>query len=288
MDQSANIPQIFDYARRRIARDRAFKRTIGSDNKPSFLLELMANEIADRLTMVRRNFTNALLLGAGCAPLAEALRQEGIICTLADPGAAFAAHMAGETVDEDLLPFAPASFDLAISVGLFDSCNDLPGALVQIRRALRPDGLFLAAMIGGDSLMQLRGILRGADGEYPVARIHPRVDVRTIGDLLQRTGFALPVVDSDRINLRYNSLSNLVADIRDFGGSNILSDRPAHMSRAQFTNARLAFDDARGEDGKVAEIVEVIYLCGWAPHPDQPKPAVRGSASQSLAAALKQ
>ncbi len=187
--------QPFDRALRRLRRDRAAALGAGAD----YLLRRAADELIERLAPVRRRFADALDLGCGAGQLAASLRARGLAVAAADPGALFAARAGGVQCDEDRLPFADASFDLVVSAGALDSVNDLPGALVLIRRALRPDGLFLAAFAGAGSLPRLRGAMRAAEeaeGGAASPHIHPQIDVRAAGDLLGRAGFALPVADA--------------------------------------------------------------------------------------------
>jgi NADH dehydrogenase [ubiquinone] 1 alpha subcomplex assembly factor 5 len=238
----------------------------------NFLLRLMADELVERLELVRRRFADALVLGSD--DLARRLRERGLRVTCSD-------------ADEDRLPFPPASFDLVLSAGALDTVNDLPGALILIRRALRPDGLFLAAFAGAGSLPRLRRAMRAAEdaeGRPAAPRIHPQIDVRAAGDLLTRAGFALPVADTERLSIRYPALADLVADIRALGGANMLLAR----DRRPFgrTGAAAAAADFAAE-GDAPERFEIVYLTGWAPGPDQPKPAARGSGAVSLADALK-
>jgi SAM-dependent methyltransferase len=189
--------------------------------------------------------------------------------------------------DEDRLPFADSSFDLVVACGGLDQVNDLPGALALIRRVLRPDGLFLGAFVGAGSLPRLRAALLGAE-ERAVARLHPQVDVRSAGDLLARAGLALPVADAERVTVRYSSLFALLADLRGTASANLLvSDVPA-LSRAALARAAELFRSGADPDGKTGETVEIVHLLGWAPSPDQPKPARRGSGTTSLAQALRQ
>lgn len=251
----------------------------------------MAQEVLDRLDLVTRPFERALDLGCGPGLLTAGLRERGIHVTPADPGAAFAAAAGGVQCDEDRLPFPAASFDLIVSTGTLDSVNDLPGALIQIRRLLRPDGLFLAAFAGAGSLPVLKRAMHEADeadGRPASPHIHPQIDLRAAGDLLGRAGFALPVVDADRVTLRYAHLQRLVADLRELGWTNLLSARSRHpFTRLGYAAATAAFAAAADSDGRTSERFDIINMSGWAPSPDQPKPARRGSATASLAAALK-
>jgi NADH dehydrogenase [ubiquinone] 1 alpha subcomplex assembly factor 5 len=271
----------FDRHLRRLRRDRA--AACGSD--ADYLYRHMADDLVERLDLVQRSFADALDLGCGRGYLTETLRARGVDVMPLDAGAAYATN--GLQADEDRLPFPPGSFDLAVSASVLDTVNDLPGALAQIRRALRPDGLFLAAFLGAGSLPRLREAMRAAD-EAAAPRIHPQIDVRAAGDLLTRAGFALPVADAETLTVRFPSLSALVSDLRAMGATNILTDRSRRpIGRAGLAAAEAAFAALADADGKVAERFEIVHLSGWAPSPDQPRPARRGSASASLADALK-
>jgi SAM-dependent methyltransferase len=273
----------FDRRLRRLRRDRAAKRFAEAD----YLHRLMADELVERLDLVRRDFHRALDLGCAGGYLTERLRQRGLEVESLDPGSAFAGAAGGVQGDEDRLPFADAAFDLVVSAGALDSVNDLPGALLLIRRALRPDGLFLGAFAGAGSLPRLKRAMLAADSAEGGAapRIHPQIDVRAAGDLLVRAGFALPVVDAAPVDVRFASLLDLVSDLRAMGATNILTERSRRpLGRRGLAAAIADFED---EDGKTAERFEIVHLLGWAPAPDQPRPARRGSGTVSLAEALK-
>ncbi|MGH6780986.1 MAG: class I SAM-dependent methyltransferase [Sphingomonadaceae bacterium] len=279
-------PELFDRRLRRLRRDRAAPGFARFD----FLRAHMVEEILDRLDSVKRGFTRALDLGTGDGGLAATLRARGIQVVAADPGYGFARATGGVQCDEDRLPFADASFDLVVSAGGLESVNDVPGALTLARRALRPDGLFLATFAGSGSLNVLKRAMLAADmavGDAVHARIHPQIDVRSAGDLLQRAGFALPVADATRLTVRYRDIFSLFADLRGMAATNLLLADRAPISRRWLTAAAEAFAAQADTDGKVAEGFEIICLTGWSPGPDQPKPARRGSATASLAAALK-
>lgn len=242
----------------------------------------MLDGIADRLSMVTRSFTDVLDLGChdgGFAP------PSGARITRLDAGTAFAALAGGIQAEEDALPFAPGSFDLVVSAGVLDQIDDLPGTLAQVRQVLRPDGLFLAAFVGAGSLTTLRAVLREAESERPVARLHPQIDVRSAGDLLVRAGFAMPVADVEPLTVRYSSLFRLLQDLRGMAASSLLVERPP-LARATLQRMDAAFAARSDTDGKTAERFEIVHLTGWSPGPDQPKPARRGSGTTSLAAAL--
>ena len=277
----------FDRRLRRLRRDRAAARFAGAD----YLHRRAADELLDRLDGIKRDFRDALVLGSADGTLAAELRRRGMAVTAADAGRLFAGGQPNSVqCDEDRLPFADGSFDLAVSVGVLDSVNDLPGALTLLRRALRPDGLLLAAFAGAGSLPRLRAAMQAADeaeGGGASPRIHPQIDVRAVGDLLGRAGFALPVVDADAIGVRFQTLASLVADLRAIGATNILAARSkAPLTRRGLAAATAEFERHAAPDGKTEERFEIIYLIGWAPAPDQPRPARRGSAAASLAAAL--
>ena len=277
----------FDRNLRRIRRDRA----AASGGDAFYLHRRAAEELIDRLDMVRRDFRTALILGCGDFLLADALRARGIDAAAADAGRQLAVASKGVQCDEDRLPFADSAFDLVVSIGALDTVNDLPGALTLIRRALRPDGLFLAAFAGAGSLPRLRQAMRAADsaeGADPSPRMHPQIDVRAAGDLLGRAGFALPVVDVESVTVRYSGFGRLVDDLRGMAGTNLLTVRSRRpLGRIGLAAAIADFAAAADADGKTTERFEIVHLSGWAPSPDQPRPARRGSATASLAEALK-
>jgi len=279
-------PEIFDRRRRRILRDRAARRGDGGFVRTRIVEELLA-----RLDGVTRSFATMLDLGCAGGALGRALAARGMRVVSADAGALFARMGAGLGVqcDEDRLPFGDARFDLVIWAGGLDSVNDVPGALALVRRLLVPDGLFLAGFVGAGSLARLRAALLQADlavhgGAAP--RVHPQIDVRAAGDLLQRAGFALPVADGEGLDVRYRDLPGLVADIRDAGAANLLASAPP-LGRLGYAAAHAAFAAAADADGRTTERLELVYLSGWAPAPGQPKPARRGSGTVSLAEALR-
>ena len=278
-----NEAEIFDRSRRRIRRDRAAALFAEHD----FLRARMVDELLERLESVTRSFTRALDLGCFDGVLAGELRARGIDCVAADAGFAFARAAGGVQCDEDRLPFADASFDLVVSAGVLDCVNDLPGALALIRRVLRPDGLFLGAFVGAGSLPRLRAAMLAADGDRVSARVHPQIDTRSAGDLLQRAGFALPVADGDRVQVRYSSLLGLAADLRGSASTNLLRESGAPIGREALRRGVEAFAAAADADGRTSETIEIVYLSGWVPDPSQPKPARRGSATASLAEALR-
>ncbi|MEH3047156.1 class I SAM-dependent methyltransferase [Sphingomonas adhaesiva] len=278
-----STPAIFSAAARRRARDRAAGRFAEHD----FLRAQMLDGIADRLLAVKRDFADVLDLGCFDAAFAP---PPGARVARLDPGFAFARAAGGVQGDEDHLPFADAAFDLVVAAGTLDTVNDLPGALALIRRVLRPDGLFLGAFVGAGSLATLRAVLRAvlraAEEEQAVARLHPQIDVRSAGDLLVRAGFALPVADVETLTVRYSGLGRLLDDLRGMAAGNILAERHP-LRRDTLARAAAAFAARAEADGRTSERFDLVFLTGWSPAPDQPKPARRGSATTSLAAALR-
>lgn len=277
---SASTPtDIFDRIARRLRRDRAAADGYADH---AFLRDVMVDGLLERLAAVTRDFTDVLDIGTPDA----GLTVPGARIARFDPGHRFAHAANGVQGDEDRLPFADASFDGVLSAGVLDQVNDLPGALTLIRRVLRPDGVFLGAFLGGGSLPALRAALRVAEGDRPAARLHPQIDVRSAGDLLMRAGFALPVADVETFDVRYAHLGRLLDDLRGMAASNILVGRSV-MTRETLARAAAAFADAAGPDGRTTERFSIVFVTGWAPDPSQPKPAKRGSATASLAAALQ-
>jgi SAM-dependent methyltransferase len=278
--------EIFDRTLRRRRRDRATADYAAH----AFLRDHMVESLLERLDTVTRDFTDALDLGCTDGSLSRALHQRGLRVVSADAGFRFARAGGGVQCDEDRPPFADASFDLIVSAGVLDSVNDLPGALTLIRRMLRPDGLFLAGFTGAGSLSALRGALIAGDmaiGGAVASRIHPQIDARAGADLLQRAGFALPVADSESLNVRYASPLRLMADLRGMAAANLLRARAAPMlTRERIGAVSAHFAQAAGADERTTERFEIVYLTGWAPAPGQPRPAARGSGRQSLAAVL--
>lgn len=276
----------FDRALRRLRRDRAAR----SDGDARYLFRRAADELIERLDLVTRPFADALELGCGDGYLTRRLRERGLEVTAADAGALFAERAGGVQCDEDRLPFPAGSFDLIVSVGALDGVNDLPGALLLIRQALRPDGLFLAAFAGAGCLPSLRSAMHAAEkaeGGEASPRIHPQIDVRAAGDLLGRAGFALPVADVEGVTVRFSSILQLIHDLRAMAATNILRRRGHPFGRFGLAAAMADFERRGDADGKTGERFEIVFMSGWAPGPDQPQPARRGSGTASLADALK-
>jgi len=284
LDQMPSNPTIFDRILLRARQRRA--RALGAE---TFLIDRVAAELADRLAVVLRQFARAVDLGTPTDAVRRVLAASGKIATIVS-AAPYDAPLR-VVADEEALPFADGSLDLVVSALALQFVNDLPGTLIQIRRALKADGLFLAALIGGDSLSELRAAFAQAESEVEGGvspRIAPFADLRELGALLQRAGFALPVVDSDRLTVRYESVFALMRDLRRMGATNVLIERRrTPLKRA--TLRRLAeiyaerFADA---DGRVRASFEIAWLSGWVPHESQQKPLRPGSAQRRLADAL--
>lgn len=258
-----------------------------------FLRDAVADDVAERLSAVKRDFPRALDLGSG-GRLAAVLRARGITevvradVLVAEP----AAGGPDVVIDEEALPFAAGSFDLVVATLTLQAVNDLPGALVQIRRVLKPDGLFLAVLLGGDTLTELRTALIAAEAELTggaAPRVAPFAGLQDLAGLLQRAGFALPVADVDRLTVRYDTLFALARDLREAGATSPLADRPRTPLRRPvlLRAAELYAERFADPDGRVRATLDVVSLSGWAPHESQPKPLKPGSATHSLADALK-
>ena len=272
---------------------RARRRRAAGLGPATFLLDRVASDLAERLSVVLRRFALALDLGTPGAAVDAALRQLGSVERIVTASALPAAGVPSLLVvaDEEALPFRDAAFDLVVSALALQLVNDLPGALVQIRRALKPDGLFLAALAGGETLTELRQSFAAAESDVEGGmspRVAPFADVRALGALLQRAGFALPVTDSDRVTVRYDTVFALMRDLRRMGMTNVLIDRrrtplrrATLMRMAEIYAQRFADDD-----GRIRVTFEIVWLSGWAPHPSQQQPLRPGSAKARLADAL--
>lgn len=282
---------VFDRATLRQRRERA----AGHWDQRAFLKREIATRLVERLDDVRRAFPLALDLGCHGDEIATALAGRPAVDRVirSDLGLAFARRARGSAVvaDEEFLPFAPRSFDLVASAMTLHWVNDLPGTLIQIARILKPDGLFLGAMLGGATLWQLRQALAAAESEIEGGlspRISPFADLRDAAGLLQRAGFALPVADSETIDVEYESALALMRDLRAMGESNLVAGRRRGMTgRAVLLRAAELYAERFARPGgRVIASFEVLFLHGWSPHASQPKALKPGSAAQRLADAL--
>jgi SAM-dependent methyltransferase len=282
MSERPAPPRIFDRDLLHVRLRRALAR-----GAPDFLPARAADDLLDRLLTVKRDFPRSLDLGSATEHFSRAVVSSG------RPAPMRAGRLGGAVIlDEEALPFAPASFDLVVSGLALQWVNDLPGALAQVRRILAPDGLFLACLPGGASLVELRFALAQAEEEITGGaspRVSPFVDVRDMGGLLQRAGFALPVADVDSFALRYESMLGLVADLRAMGAANALVSRGRGVLRRDVLAraAQIYAERFRDPDGRVRASFEIVWISGWAPHESQQKPAKPGSATQRLEDAIR-
>ncbi|KZM50482.1 methyltransferase domain-containing protein [Labrenzia sp. OB1] len=284
-------PDLFDRTLFRRRRERALRAAKpGAD----FLLQAVADDLEDRLMMVNRSFRTAVDLGGHTGLVSRAVSGSGKAESLirADLFSADPNLPAPDLVcDDAALPFRDQSVDLIVSALNLQFVNDLPGSLVQIRRALAPDGLFLATLPGAGTLTELRDCLTRAELEITggaAARVLPFADTRDLGGLLQRAGFALPVTDLDTLTVRYDTMFALLADLRAMGATSVLKDR----SRTPLTGAillraaELYAQNHSDPDGRIRATFALVTLSGWAPHESQQKPLSPGSAKSRLADAL--
>ncbi|MCP1911049.1 SAM-dependent methyltransferase [Bradyrhizobium elkanii] len=246
----------------------------------TFLLERASEDMADRLQAVSRSFSAAADVWTPGVGLADVLR-----------GRVAAVDAIGFS-EAEALGLPPESLDLVVSALAFQFVNDLPGVLAQLRRALKPDGLLLASMLGGDTLTELRQSFAAAEAECEGGaspRVAPFADLRDIGALLQRAGFALPVTDVDRVVVRYSSAFALMADLRRMGATNVLRERRHTLTRraTMLRMAQIYGERFADPDGRIRATFDIVWLSGWAPHESQPKPLKPGSAKASLEAAVK-
>lgn len=279
-----DIPNLFDQA----ALHRNLTRAAANGNLPGFLDDVAATELIDRFASISRKFSNIAIISHDASRIADAIKPR-----LTDSGTITDISMLAE--DRVFLdsPDLPAeAFDCIFACPGLEWANDLPGSLTRLRRALKPDGVLLGAMLGGESLHELRAswlqtetVITG--GASP--RVAPFCDVRDAGGLLQRAGFALPVVDTDRLKVRYDNALALMKDLKALGLSNSLAER----HRSLVTPGLLAmvcahYDQTFADpDNRIRATVQMIYLTGWSPHESQPKPLRPGSAKTRLADALK-
>jgi NADH dehydrogenase [ubiquinone] 1 alpha subcomplex assembly factor 5 len=292
LSADADPVRLFDRAL--LARRRA--RVAASAAQHDFLLARVAADLAERLAIVRRSFPLAANLGAHHGLVSQAIQGIAGVERVIDVDATPAAMLRSATrlrvvAEEDALPFADASLDLVVSGLSLQLVNDLPGALVQIRRALKPDGLLLASLLGGGTLKELREAWLAGEAEISGGaspRVVPFADVRDMGALLQRVGFALPVVDSETVIVTYANPLALMQEIRAMGVSNMLiSRRRAPVTRRLLLRAAEIYAERfAGPDGRVPATFEILTLTAWAPDASQPKPLRPGSAQTRLADAL--
>ena len=270
-------PVLFDRALLRVRQQRARR-----GEPATFLLDRVAEDMEERLHAVLREFAEAADIWTPGEIFRKPSRDRFRSVT----------WIGLDEAGQEVLPLAAESLDLAVSALAFQLVNDLPGVLSQIRRALRPDGLLLAAMLGGDTLTELRQSFAAAEAECEGGvspRVAPFADLRDVGALLQRAGFALPVTDVDRVVARYDSAFALMQDLRRMGATNILVERRRTPTRraTMLRMAQIYGERFADSDGRIRATFDVIWLSGWAPHASQQKPLRPGSAKASLAEAVR-
>jgi SAM-dependent methyltransferase len=286
---------VFD---RRLLRDRRARAL--ALGPATFLMERVAADFGERLATILRRFERALDLGTPTGDLRRVLAESGKAGTIVaatsgvrlrgDETAADAAKF-WVVADEELLPFADGSLDLVVSALALQFVNDLPGTLIQIRRALKPDGLLLAALLGGDTLTELRQAFAAAESEVEGGvspRVAPFADLRDLGGLLQRAGFALPVADVDRLTVRYATVGALMHDLRRMGATNpLVARRREPLKRTTLARMTEIYRERFADsDGRIRATFEIVWLSGWAPHVSQQQPLRPGTARTRLADAL--
>ena len=235
-----------------------------------FLHNRAYNDIIDRMAGINHRFASALLLGAPDSEWADCVAETSDV-TVADPGRLFAAQSDGIQIIEDQLDLEPGSFDLILAIGTLDTVNDLPCALLRLRFLLKPDSLLIGAMSGGETLPRLRQAMRAADRVMGAAapHVHPRIEPSALAHLLMSAGFAMPVVDVDRVSVAYRSMRELVADLRAMAATNVLRERPRQpLSRLALEAAERDFATG-AEDGRTIESFEILHFAAWSPaeHP---------------------
>lgn len=285
-------PALFDRALLRLRRQRSADLAPRSD----FLLRRAADDLAERLHLVNRSFPVALDLMAHHGVIARRLggmANVGVVISLEEvPGLLAQCPVPRLSAGPEQLPFAAGSLDLVVSGVALHLVDDLPGTLLQVRRALKPDGLLLASLLGGATLVELRQSWLEAEAEIfggASPRVAPFADVRDLGALLQRAGFAMPVVDAETVRVTYQSPLALTRDLKTMGASNMLRERSRiPVSRRLLNRVTDIYRRRFGlPDGRIAATFEIMTLTAWAPSPDQPKPLRPGSATHRLADALK-
>ena len=292
-------PRLFDRARVTRNRDRASSRF----RDYAFLKGRESTQLLERLHDTSRDFEHALDLGAHDGQATEALVQSGKVkdITALEGAATMAARLRETGInvvegDEDSLPFDRESFDLVVSLLSLHWANDLPGVMTQIRSVLKPDGLFLGCLFGGDTLPELRAALIEAESELTGGvspRLSPLPGLQDIAGLLQRAGFALPVADVDQVTVRYSHPMKLLEDLKGMGEQAAFAKREGQERRPLSRRLLARMSDIYVErfsdpDGKVRATFKIIWMSGWAPHESQPKPLKPGSGKFSLADAVKQ
>ncbi len=249
---------LFDHRLRALRRDRAVRT--GTE---TFLYDRAFEDCLDRLTTIQRDFPTVLL--AGCPNFDWPRHLATGDVTVIDPGPLMAARAGGQCADLESLPFDPGSFDLCVTIGLLDTANNLPLAAAALNLALKPGGLLLGAIAGGQSLPRLRKAMLAADAVNGRAspHVHPRIEAASLANLLASAGFSMPVVDIDRAEIAYRSLDRLVGDLRAMGATNLLRGRSRWpLGRASLASARTAFMNG---GARATELIEILHFAAWKP-----------------------
>ncbi len=281
---ASDIPDLFDQT----ALLRNLTRAAEKGNLPGFLDDVATTELIDRFETISRKFSNVAIISHDASRIADVvrsrLREDGTITDIS--------MLAEDGVFLDSPNLPAEAFDCIFACPGLEWANDLPGSLTRLRKALKPDGVLLAAMLGGESLHELRASWLQAEtmmtgGASP--RVAPFCDVRDAGGLLQRAGFALPVVDTDRLKVRYDNGLALMKDLKALGLSNSMTERRRSLVTPGLMAMACAHYDQNFEDpdNRVRATFQMIYLSGWSPHESQPKPLRPGSAKTRLADALR-
>ena len=273
---------IFDRKKIRVQRNRALKKITDHN----FLVQWASDQLLSRLSIIKKEFPVCLQVGTRASLDSSKIKGLKHLVTVDNT-------MTGNSViaDEELLPFAPKSFDLILSALNLHTTNDLPGTLLQLKQSLKPDGLFLSAILGGETLHELRSIFTQAEMDISGGispRVAPFADMPQMGALMQRAGFNLPVVDSEIVTVTYDNLFKLILDLRLMGEGNALTQRSKSFNNRELLMraAELYKKQYSEADGKIVATFEIIFLIGWAPHESQQKPLRPGSAKTRLSEAL--
>ena len=251
---------LFDRHIRALRRDRAARA-----GPELFLYDRAFDDCFERLRDVSRSFERALLIGCPSSEWPKRVRQLAEVVDVVDPGLLFAQATDGKQVEEDRFDFGEDRYDLCIAIGTLDTVNDLPVALQLIGRALRADSPFIGAIAGGNSLSTLRSCLieAGRAAGRVMGRAHPRIDPSSLAQLLTSAGFSMPVVDIDRVTLRYGGVGDLLRDLRSMGATSVLAERPAIFTKSEAIHLQRTFSEA-GNAGRTEEVVEILHFLGWS------------------------
>jgi hypothetical protein len=256
---SAAVAELFDMKLRGLRRDRAARR--GTE---LFLLERAFDDCVERVQLLDRRFTRALVIGCPDQEWPKRLFSIAASVEVRDPGRLFAEAAPGDQIVEDAWEPKREAYDLVFAIGTLDTVNDLPLALRLIRYAMAPGALLIGAMSGGDTLPQLRAAMRAADalGSGAAPHVHPRIEPSALPPLLGDAGFTQPVVDVDRVQVSYPSLGRLVADLRAMAATNIMRARASPLTRGQLDAAVRAFADG-GDGQRTVETFEILHFAAW-------------------------